>query len=51
MTSLVAVAIGLVLFFCFILYFCVRESKQDEYAQSNSELDLMRKSPFGRWRY
>jgi len=51
MLSLVAAVIGLVLFFCFTLYFCVRDRNEDVGVRSDSDLDWMRKSPFGRWRY
>jgi hypothetical protein len=51
MPSVVATAAGLVFFFCVTLYFCVRDLKQDADARSDSQIDMMRKSPFGRWRY
>jgi len=51
MLSLVVAAIGLGLFFFLVLYFCVRHSKQDAGARSDSGIEIMRKSPFGRWRY
>jgi len=44
------VVIGLVLFFLVVLYFCLRERPSDPTAQSG-DIKLMRKSPFGRWRY
>jgi hypothetical protein len=51
MLSLVVAAIGLGLFFFLILYLCVRDRKQDADAQRDSGIEMMRKSPFGRWRY
>jgi hypothetical protein len=50
MPSLVAVAISLALFFALVFYFCVRDLPQDADARSDSEIDMMRKSPFGCWR-
>jgi hypothetical protein len=51
MLSLAAAAIGLVFFFCFVLYVCVRWGKQDPDTRWDSDIEMMRKSPFGRWRY
>jgi hypothetical protein len=50
MLSLVLAAIGLVLFFSFTLHYCIRDG-QDAETRWDSNIDLMRKSPFGRWRY
>jgi hypothetical protein len=50
MLWLVVAAIGLVLFFCLVLYFCVRRLKHDVDAQSDSDIEMERKSPFGCWR-
>jgi hypothetical protein len=44
-------AIGLVFFFCLVLYFCVRWGKQDADIRWDSDIEIMRKSPLGRWRY
>jgi hypothetical protein len=51
MAAVLAAVIGLILFFCLTLCFCVRDPKQEADRRSDSDLDLMRKSPFGRWRY
>jgi uncharacterized membrane protein len=51
MISLVLAAIGLVFFFCLVLYLCVRNHKQDLDTRWDSGIEMMRKSPFGRWRY
>jgi hypothetical protein len=51
MLSLVIAATGLGLFFYLILYLCARDPKQDPDKQWDSGIELMRKSPFGRWRY
>jgi hypothetical protein len=51
MLSLVGAAIGLVFFFCLVLYFCVRAGKQDADMRWDSNIEMMRKSAFGRWRY
>jgi len=46
----VVAAIGLVLFFVVVLYFCLRDRPSDPTARGD-RINLMRKSPFGRWRY
>ena len=51
MLSFVATAIGLVFFFCLVLYLCVRNHKQDLDTRWDSDIEMMRKSPFGRWHY
>jgi hypothetical protein len=51
MLSILVAAIGLGLFFFLVLYFCVRGLKQDADARWDSGIEMMRKSPFGRWRY
>jgi hypothetical protein len=51
MLSLLVAAIGLGLFFFLVLNFCVRNAKQDADAPWDSAIEMMRKSPFGRWRY
>jgi hypothetical protein len=51
MLSLVFAAAGLSLFFWVVLYFCVRNPRQQMNRQSDSAVDMMRKSPLGRWRY
>jgi hypothetical protein len=61
MLSLVVAVIGLALFFCLTLYFCVRDVKQDadarpDWANEGPDLltamiEMKRKSPLGRWRY
>jgi hypothetical protein len=51
MLSIAVAAIGLFLFFCPVLYFCVRSGKQDADIRWDSDVEMMRKSPFGRWRY
>ena len=51
MLSLVVAALGLIFFFCFVLYFCVRNLRQGADTRSDSNIEMMRKSPFGRWRY
>lgn len=51
MLSFIIAASALVLFFVVVLYFCLRYSKQDAQGRSETKIDLMRKSPLGRWRY
>lgn len=51
MLSVIAAAMGLVVFFSLVLYLCVRDRKQQVYAGTDSGIELMRKSPLGRWRY
>jgi hypothetical protein len=51
MLSLVVAATGLVFFFCLVLYLCVRDRKQDLDTRWDSDIEMLRKSPFGRWRY
>jgi hypothetical protein len=51
MLSVVIGAIGLCFFFCLVLYLCVPDRKQDPDTQWDSGIEVMRKSPFGRWRY
>jgi hypothetical protein len=51
MLSSAVAAIGLVFFFCLVLHFCVRADKQDADIRWDSEMEMMHKSPFGRWRY
>jgi len=48
--KVVVAAISLVLFFVVVLYFCLRDRRRDPTARSD-DIELMRKSPFGRWRY
>ena len=51
MLSLLVAVIGLSLFFFLVLHFCVRDPKHDAPAAWDSNIEIMRKSPFGRWRY
>jgi hypothetical protein len=51
MLSLAVAAIGLFFFFCLVLDFCVRSGRQDADMRWDSNIEMMRKSPFGRWRY
>jgi hypothetical protein len=51
MLSVLAAAIGLVFFFCLVLYLCLQDREQDANAPWDSNIEMMRKSPFGRWRY
>ena len=51
MLFLAVAAIGLVFFFWLVLYVCVRSGKQDSDTRWDSDIEMMRKSPFGRWRY
>ncbi len=51
MLSTAAAAIGLIFFFCLVRYFCVRSDKQIADIRWDPEIEMMRKSPFGRWRY
>ena len=51
MLSLVGAAISLVFFFCLVLYLCIRDHDQGATARWDSDIEMMRKSPFGRWRY
>jgi hypothetical protein len=51
MFSVVASVISLVLFFWLVLYLCLRDREQDVNARWDSSIEMMRKSPFGRWRY
>ena len=51
MLSVAVAVIGLVFFFCLVLHFCVRAGMQDAEIRWDSEIEMMRKSPFGRWRY
>jgi len=46
----VVAVIGLALFFLVVLYLCLRERPSDPTTRSGG-IKLMRKSPFGRWRY
>jgi len=43
--------IGLVLFFVIVLYVSVDDTNQDERRRAERQIPLMRKSPFGRWRF
>jgi hypothetical protein len=51
MLSLVAASICLVFFCSLVLYLCTRDRDQDANARWDSNIEMMRKSPFGRWRY
>ena len=51
MLPLLVGVIGLSLFFFLVLYFCVGDPKHDAPAAWDSSIEIMRKSPFGRWRY
>jgi hypothetical protein len=44
-------AIGLGFFFYLVLYFCVLAPRQDMDVPPDAHIDIMRKSPLGRWRY
>jgi len=43
--------IGLVVFFLVVLYFGVRSPWRDADLKQGSKIPLLRKSPWGRWRY
>jgi hypothetical protein len=51
MLSAAVAAISLGFFFCIVLYFCVRDRGQNARAAWDANIEIMRKSPFGRWRY
>lgn len=51
MLSVVAAAIGLVLFFGFVLCLCVRSPGESSDLPWDAPIDLTAKSPLGRWRY
>jgi len=51
MLSVIVAAAGLSFFFWVVLYFCVLTSRREVNRQPDSPIDMMQKSPFGRWRY
>jgi len=50
LSALVGIVV-LILFFGFVLWVCLRRGRQEEQAALDSRVELMRKSPLGRWRY
>ena len=51
MVSVLAAAIGLVVFFTLVLCLCVRSRGESSGAAWDAPLDFTAKSPLGRWRY
>jgi len=51
MLSISIAAIVLVVFFVVVLRYCLRNGRQDANASADRPIELMRKSPLGRWRY
>ena len=47
----IVLVVFFVVFFVVVLRYCLRNGRQDANASADRPIELMRKSPLGRWRY